>query len=57
MEEWSSNFVHPPTEIQSEFFLAQVTAISESNGTIAIFVSKMAYFKGAWRKVKVLPRP
>ena len=33
------------------------TAISESNGTIAIFVSKMAYFKGAWRKVKVLPRP
>ena len=32
------------------------TAVFKSNRTVAIFVSKMAYFKSAWRKVKVLPR-
>ena len=33
------------------------TAKSKSNGTLAILLSKMAFFTIVWRGVKVLPRP
>ena len=35
----------------------RLSALSQKNiGTIALFPSKMAFFKRAWRKVKVLSR-
>ena len=39
-------------------FLFEVpTVVLRTNGTSAVYRSKMAFFKRAWQKVKVLSRP
>ena len=37
--------------------VCECTVVLRTNGTSAVYRSKMAFFKRAWQKVKVLSRP